>query len=549
MMEDAHSSSLAYAATMNHQDDFDSITSDTKSTAETGTDFYDRSLTSRGYALAGVTCSGIFSISCIIAGAVIIATRGTNGAISYSLNSNLQHEILALVLNLIVTLCTESTGLVHGISLRSTLASESRLRFNTNLRLLTAARGWRNPNGLLLNGIMAVLLILSYTSASLVVLSSVFPHMEVSITGLPLFLLGVTLLLQVVIALSGMRAVKILTWSSSSVDVTAALVHHMQLTPVPFRCMRGVSDVDAYGCPAKPLETQPSAWHAHSSIRKVILSLWGLVVACAVWATVGTLIWNITSGADPWVSSVPSGSWSFFPNEGSGDTSLLFTLYTGVTIQRWILSFVSVALIQGPLTLGLHCSELVANVIRDERQWRCASGRRGLRMTMNPLISFFTSQLGLVVFVAKSVLHWMFALAYSLSTGNDNSDNINVVMLSMYAKQIWNLSIALFVFACVFTFVALHRPRGPQPAAYGHLQTLANLIDEWSPGIMWWGHKEDGIPYCHAGTSDHMLPPVRMDCVYTGSGVLFHSSDPLSYNSEGYTQECSSKKRARNLTR
>jgi hypothetical protein len=64
--------------------------------------------------------------------------------------------------------------------------------------------------------------------------------------------------------------------------------------------------------------------------------------------------------------------------------------------------------------------------------------------------------------------------------------------------QIYNLSITLFVFACFFTFVALRRPRGPQPAAYGHLQTLANLIDEWSPE-MWWGHKEDGVPYCHAG--------------------------------------------------
>ncbi|KAG2101819.1 uncharacterized protein F5147DRAFT_708153, partial [Suillus discolor] len=49
-------------------------------------------------------------------------------------------------------------------------------------------------------------------------------------------------------------------------------------------------------------------------------------------------------------------------------------------------------------------------------------------------------------------------------------------------------------------------------AAYGHLQTLANLIDEWSP-VMWWGHKEDGIPYCHAGTSNHPLPDVEMDCV------------------------------------
>ncbi|OJA09475.1 hypothetical protein AZE42_10830 [Rhizopogon vesiculosus] len=485
-MEDAHSSSLAYAAIINHQDDFDLITSDPKSTAETGTDFNDRSLTSRRYALAGVACSGIFSISCIIAGFVIMAiggSHGTNGAILYSPNSKLRQEILALGLNLIVTLCTESTGLVHGISLRSALASESRLHFNTNLRLLTAARGWRNPNGLLRNGIMAVLLILSYTSTLLVVLSSKFVTansvgvdifsfnsltIQVYITGLPLVLLGVTLLFQVMTAWSGIKAVKILTWSSSSVDMTAALVHHMQLTPVslynpfptpvPFRCMRGVSDIDAYGCPAKPLETQPSAWHAHPSIRKVILSLWGLVVACAVWATVNTLILNIDLGVD---FPTPTRSWSFFPNENTRSNNLVFSLSEGVTIQWWILSFVIVALIQGSLTLGMHCAELVANVIRDERQWRCASGRKGLRMMTNPLKSFFTSQFGLVLFIAKSMLResfaqellvdvlndidWMFGLACSVSSTTTTStaidiselDNMTtVIILSMYTSQV-----------------------------------------------------------------------------------------------------------------
>jgi hypothetical protein len=91
-------------------------------------------------------------------------------------------------------------------------------------------------------------------------------------------------------------------------------------------------------------------------------------------------------------------------------------------------------------------------------------------------------------------------------------------IVGMLTAQIWNLCIALFTFACIFTFVALRRPRGPQPAAYGHLQTLANLVDEWSP-VMWWGHKEDGIPYCHAGTSDHPLLNVKMDCIYAGSDV------------------------------
>ncbi|KAG1822521.1 uncharacterized protein BJ212DRAFT_1574507, partial [Suillus subaureus] len=66
---------LAYDALPNYQD-FDSITSDTKFTADTRTDFYDRSLTTRGYALVGVACLSIISCSCIAAGIVMLAKRG-----------------------------------------------------------------------------------------------------------------------------------------------------------------------------------------------------------------------------------------------------------------------------------------------------------------------------------------------------------------------------------------------------------------------------------------------------------------------------------------
>src|SRR6267154_4264665 len=67
-------------------------------------------------------------------------------------------------------------------------------------------------------------------------------------------------------------------------------------------------------------------------------------------------------------------------------------------------------------------------------------------------------------------------------------------LLQFSLMQIWNLCIALFAFACFFTC----RTHGPQPAACGHIQTLANLVDEWLP-VMWWGRKEDGVLYCHAG--------------------------------------------------
>lgn len=349
------------------------------------------------------------------------------------------------------------------------------------------------------------------------------------------------------ISLSGMRAVKILTWSSSPFDLTAALVHHTQLTPVTFRCMRCVSALEVYGDPARPSETQPSAWHAHPSIRKVVISLWGIVAACAGWAALVMYIWNKYDGTDYMSSdALTTQTWSFIPNSLNGSSNYIQYVMPDIGIQWWILVFVNVAVVQGPLTLGLHCSELIANVIRDERQWRCATGRKGLKTATNPVKPIFTHTTCLILFVAKPFLHWMFGLSFTISNSalNGKLADLGVGMLT---AQIWNLCIALFIFASFFTFVTLRRPRGPQPAAYGHVQTLANLVDEWSP-VMWWGHKEDGIPYCHAGTSDHPLPDVKMDCVYAGSGAgsltplrersyVIRTSNALMANTIGHTVE------------
>ncbi|KAG1753177.1 hypothetical protein EDB19DRAFT_1844765 [Suillus lakei] len=509
------SSLLAYDSLPNHQDS-ESTISDAKFTADTRTDFYDRSLTSRRYALIGVACSGIFSCSCIVAGIVTLINHGVSGVtvvtklitldVGGSVQLSVEGEIVTLILNLIVTLCTESIGFIHGISLRSALASESRLRFNTNLRLLTAASGWYNPNGAFLNGVSAVLLIISYSSASLVVrfnmqlptTAKTLPARGVAIAGIPVLFLGIALLLQAVIAVSAMRTVKILMWSSSPFDLTAALVHHTQLTPVTFRCMRCVSDLDTDEGPAKPRDTQPSAWHAHPSIRKVVISLWGIVVACAGWAALVMYIWHKYGGTQsmsPFPLSIQT--WSFLSSKVDLPPNYIWYKLPGVSIQPWILAFVNMAVIQGPLTLGLHCSELIANVIRDEKRWRCATGRKGLRTATHPLKPIFTNPLCLILFIAKPLLHWMFGLSFVLFVAAVDGV-VGDLVIHMYTAQVWNLCIALFIFACFFTFVALRRPRGPQPATYGHVQTLANLVDEWSP-VMWWGHKEDQIPYCHAG--------------------------------------------------
>ncbi|KAG1798026.1 uncharacterized protein BJ212DRAFT_1404215 [Suillus subaureus] len=101
---------------------------------------------------------------------------------------------------------------------------------------------------------------------------------------------------------------------------------------------------------------------------------------------------NIVSG---YGNALTLETWSFFP---SGQ----YIQYSssGVMLFSWM----NMAAIQVPLTLGLHCSELIANVIRDERQWRYATGKKGLTTATNPVKTIFAHPICLILFVAKPFL-------------------------------------------------------------------------------------------------------------------------------------------------
>ncbi|KAH7909421.1 hypothetical protein BJ138DRAFT_1114999 [Hygrophoropsis aurantiaca] len=496
---------------------FDSSSSFEKSVV--GTDVYDPSSKLRRIVVVGVAISIIFGIACLVTGiAISLLPHKTvmhSGIVALPVGRGWSHELLPLLLTLCVAMCTESIGFMHSVALRSALASESRLRFNTNLRLLNVARtrSWMNPNGLLCNATMSILLILSYTSSLLSMISEGvgYPQFQwyIHISNIPVIVLGVTILLQAVIAIAGIRATKVLTWSSSAFDMTAALVHHTQITPADRLCMNSVSQSDACAGPKTPSAKQPSAWQAHRSIRRIIILLWVLIIVCVTWGWIVVALWKRYDNG----KSIPAlGHWNFFPDERSNALSYGIPL-DGNSWYGWIVCFANMAIVQGPLTLALHCSEVIVNVVRDESNWRAATSEGGTKMMRNPLKSVLGNWLNVVLLIAKPVLHWMFGLSLYIRYRFGTPVHISI---TMYTVQIWNLAMALLIFAVGCTIVALRRPRGPQPAAYGHIQTLANLIDEWSP-TMWWGHKEDGVPYCHAGTSNHPLPDIKMDSVYAGS--------------------------------
>lgn len=399
-------------------------------------DVYNRNEMSGWLAIGGLCLSIIFSIACLCCGIYINFYRHTINEVVLSpawrnapfdavpavftgiiailpTTSSTKTEFLSLALNLIVTICTESIGFVHSVALKSALAGESRLHCNTNLRLLTAAHGngWRNPNGSLFNAIMTILLITSYVASSLIFIPF---HAEVTddasqqwwntcIPAVPVLVLGIALLLQAVIALAGLRQTKILTWSSSPLDTTAALLHEGLFTRNEGRCMHNVTDLNSYVGPRPPSELQPSAWESHSSIKKIIILLWSLVLMCVIWGGMVIVAWTqwVTSALGPGLDS-----WSLFPNS---HTNLVeYETYVdpdyGYPEAVWFIVFMVFIAVQGGMTLGLHCSEIIVNVTRDEVIWRNATSSTGTHSSQNPLITMLGSWPNVGLLVAKPVL-------------------------------------------------------------------------------------------------------------------------------------------------
>ncbi|KAG8993723.1 hypothetical protein FRB94_010390 [Tulasnella sp. JGI-2019a] len=398
---------------------------------------------------------------------------------------------LGLAFNALVTASTEATGYVHGTTLKWGLAREGRLRFNANLRLFSATKGVLSVNGPVVNVIFIISIILSYAASSTVLLhSSILPgflgggdQVPTSVIYfLPPIILGTTLILQAILGLIAFFNTHVPTWSSSPLDITSALVHHNYIHHQPQRCMRSVSKTnDTSTDPIRPLSRQPSAWSSHKTVARVVWFVWGAPVIWVGWIFI-------------WMYALPYGL-----SSGGGVTPLRVV---GLGLLR-------LSGVQSIVTVVLHCCELVTTLARDEAVWRAASTPAGARPAGNPLKAVLRSWQSVVLLLAKPSIHWFFGI----NVGMGFSTGVQITYLAVF------FPIVLFFVAVFITVASTRRPSGPQPVAYGHVQTLADLVDEWSV-TMYWGHKEDRVlgqpwPVRHAGTTkDGPLPPIRMEEFY-----------------------------------
>lgn len=550
--------------------------------------YFDTSPISRALSKAGIVICWLAGLVCLGLGIWLVRSRG--GA--YLDFNQYTKEIWPLGLNVLVTFVNETLGYVHTNSLRWALQREGRLTFNSNLRLFTSARTSK-ANAWYANACMLLCIVMAYASTSFIFMGdsligqrkdsfghdvaySLLPENHTTfVCGYALVTLAIGILGQCVVAtVALLSSVSSPTWSSNPIDTAAACAGAGAITVVPGRCLRSVHDRKHGTLPVAPRCRQGPAYHAHPEVRIVFYSVWVTVALCLVWGLVLIAVIRNLKLVD---GMYPGRSWAFFPTiptsvdlrraqwDGNNDQSGTMTIAIPwnvigqfvwqntsdpyVSFPSFCWAFALGCLLQAVMTLSLHCAELLVNVVRDEKTWRRAGSRsgggntaRGLsRAPTNALHALFVSGPAMMLFIFKPILHWVFGLAVSTYFS---------VGLVMHPPQIVYLSIGAVVLASFVSACAFWQPKGPQPATFGHLQTLVDLIDEW-PEIgetMFWGRKEgDAVKsgskntvkpdirtqseevleedlvnkksIAHAGTAAMMLEEVRFDEVYMSSWI------------------------------
>ncbi|KAG2127691.1 hypothetical protein DEU56DRAFT_758577 [Suillus clintonianus] len=403
-------------------------------------EIFDKGSFTRRIVIFGSLISVIFSLGILFTGVGIwiisLSQHRAHGLMYFTCHA--PHEVLSIGLNVVVTFCTECAGVMHSTSLRFALFQEYRAQYNSNLRLLTGSDE-KSMNSAAINAIMTILLILSYASSSFFY-QQIFDYdsgiLECGVQAIPAIVLGICMLLQTCISLFALRNAQILTWSTSPCDTIPALLSmhdHRSLE-------KYYSFPDSYACSRTSLDRQPSAWDTRRGVR-----------------VSGTWVWRFVPNPYP--------SWQFIPSELAQASVGDSVGGDATSFTTWFSLYAVMVVTQGGLTFGLHCAELVAGVIRDERLWRRRVPKGGTN---------------------SSSRSWLYAFCL---------DNWLYAVL-LFAKPI--LPLGLLVVAVVFTLAARHHPKGAQPVTYGHIKTILHLMDSEVLG------DKDGGP-CHVGTSKEPL--------------------------------------------
>ena len=536
---------------------------------------YDKGHITRWLALFGLTLVWVCGVVCIAIASSLFARQRPYTAVGQtaqlpagSVVIGNQGEVYAFLVTALVTICTESTGFVHDISLRWDLFREGRLRWTTNLRLLSTSRvtqATRTPSNILYFFTLA----LAYTASSQIFVPTAFSatymaqidgsqslELGTSASGAALMVLGICFVVQAAIVtwiyVASRQHIK--TWSPNTLTILLACMSSdsamVSASDSPrFSSLASTASRISQKIVAHRLGPPPPSYSCNKqaslfatrkvTLRRTLCVLSVLPVLIFIWAAIVLNAWKRTGTANSLaefagdhakLGAVLLNSQYYpaiqpFPiqNDPGPEPSLI---HAGTAI---FVCLILVFCIQVYLTFALHCAEVLINTARDQRLWEKAARRgnskpRGAPLNRNVVASLLASPPNVLLLAVKMVAHWLFnqsllpVVIFSNSYDNAKWQCI-LTQISLFGVPTLFLAGAATVLAVISWYEACRSPRGAQPSTYGHLQTLTELVDEWGNGErLYWGDKgvtSDGLVR-RAGTSGNAdaVGAIHLDAEY-----------------------------------
>jgi hypothetical protein len=277
-----------------------------------------------------------------------------------------------------------------------------------------------------INLLSAASQILGYAATSLIFMGNSYPGDPYAyINPVALLALGLALLVQVAIAIWCLRstAVAVPSWSSNPLNTTLAALHfHLQRRSS--RCMLSVDQDNPYSVPSLLRDRQRCLLKATPTTGRILGLTWGLVVLAAIWATVVTVV----SKADIFSDEVGRAPWHFIfdwnVDKGADGADDLNDI--SISMSSLVLGVFFVFVVQSLQTIGLHCTELLVNMWRDEGTWRAAyvedhegcmrfKKHGGALLNTGPVSSAVFSGPYIFLFLMKAPLHLLLGQSISPS--------------------------------------------------------------------------------------------------------------------------------------
>ncbi|KAK9449680.1 uncharacterized protein V1518DRAFT_414364 [Limtongia smithiae] len=465
-------------------------------TSYTSTEFSPSSL-SRNLAFGGLVFTYIVGVAFICAGiAITVKPR-----VEYQMTSAAR-EVIALFISFVVFICNESVGFIHSTALKWDLLNENRLEFNSNLRFIQhSSKSW--PNGIIFNFIYAIAFALSYSAAPVFFASYFKINSELfsmsydeatssgdadTVTTLQVFsasaayLLGVSFLIQAIISTVCLRISKIGTWNASALATARVACTLGHISRQEGRCMVSVSGSrksgarnSEYAFP-KQLPFLRTRGQTKLTFCVIVLVLMGLVS--------GTIGMFARCGMDyvQWTFIAPAPTYMSYYNKGI--LTVAFRIYddndddilseSDAFVAIWVVTCTQLV-----IAMGIHCAELHVLSYRDEMIWRQLASKKGSSPNYSVLFGTVKYWPALILSLYKPIFHWLYGMAMYVDYQYG---------LLLNPPQFLTVSIFWLFLVVFIAIVSSLKFKGPLPATYGHLQTIANIIDVWEPR-MYWGHK------------------------------------------------------------